>query len=407
MELIPIISAMRRNFVGVGLIVLQMSVTLAVLCNSIFIVQQRLSLSGRPTGTAEKEVFAITMQWVGVPANPSASLLTDLALLRSLPNVQDAYATNSYPMSQNGSNDGVDPRPERQQPMSGAAVYFGDEHAIGTLGLQLIAGRNFNPSEILDHTDADHVAPATVIITRDLSQKLFPNEDPLGKVIWLTLQKGSSQIVGVVDRLEVPWVGTNSFMSAYDGYSMLEPFRYTAPYVTYMVRTRPGELNSVMKAAQEQLLVANKARVFRTVESLETARARAYRDDRGLAKVLITICLALLSITSLGIVGLTSYWVAQRRHQIGIRRALGANKLNIVGYFQTENIIITGSAALLGALLALAINQWMVRSFEMMTLDFDYVVMSALIIMALGQFSVVVPAIRASTIPPSIAIRET
>jgi putative ABC transport system permease protein len=69
MELRPILSAMRRNKVGAILIGVQMAITLAILCNALFIIEQRLALSKRPTGTDEATVFAIETQWVGYPGS--------------------------------------------------------------------------------------------------------------------------------------------------------------------------------------------------------------------------------------------------------------------------------------------------------------------------------------------------
>ena len=72
-------------------------------------------------------------------------------------------------------------------------------------------------------------------------------------------------------------------------------------------------------------------------------RKEIYKDDKGLVVILGVVCAALLAVTAFGIVGLTSYWVAQRRRQIGIRRALGATRNAIIQYFQTENLLIAGA----------------------------------------------------------------
>src|SRR5271167_4877635 len=102
MELRPILSAMRRNKVGAVVIAVQMAVTLAILCNALFIIEQRLALSQRPTGADEANVFAIDMEWVGRPNDLAARVRTDLEALRTLPGVEDAYVTNSYPLTNSG-----------------------------------------------------------------------------------------------------------------------------------------------------------------------------------------------------------------------------------------------------------------------------------------------------------------
>ncbi len=67
MELHPILSAMRRNKVGAIVIVVQTAITLAILCNSLFLIQQRLRSSERPTGLQEQDIFTMANQWVGNP----------------------------------------------------------------------------------------------------------------------------------------------------------------------------------------------------------------------------------------------------------------------------------------------------------------------------------------------------
>jgi putative ABC transport system permease protein len=161
-----------------------------------------------------------------------------------------------------------------------------------------------------------------------------------------------------------------------------------------------------MQAAQKKLFEVNRARVLEKVRTMTEARAEAYRDDRGLAVILGVVCAALLAVTAFGIVGLTSYWVAQRRRQIGIRRALGATRRAIMRYFQTENLFIASTAAVLGVALAIALNLWMVNSFEMARLHLSYALAGAVVVLLLGQLAVLWPALRAASVPPALATRS-
>ena len=95
-------------------------------------------------------------------------------------------------------------------------------------------------------------------------------------------------------------------------------------------------MSDVMRSAQKTLLQLDRNRILGDPYSLQDARAKAYQDDRGLAVLLACVSAVLLVITALGIVGLTSYWVTQRRRYIGIQRALGATRPAVVRYFQTE-----------------------------------------------------------------------
>jgi putative ABC transport system permease protein len=406
MEIRPILSAMRRNKVGAVLIGLQMAVTLAILCNGLFIVEERLSLSKRPSGLDEQNVFVLTNQWVGTPPDLRARMDTDLAALRSLPGVVAVTVTNSYPMSGGGSSEGVKLNPDQQESTASTALYFVDEQGLQAMGTKLIAGRNFNADEVLDKAGYDaQVPPAAVIVTRALAEKLFPGQNALGKPIYVQFQKHTVPIVGIVDRLQVPWVESDSWANAFEGNSVIEPYHFVTGYYHYMVRTQPGQLASVLKSAEKQLYKLSRQRVIEKSVSMADARTKAYKDDRGLAIILIAVCVALLAVTGFGIVGLTSYWVAQRRRQIGIRRALGATRNAIIRYFQTENFMIAISGAVVGVALAVSANLWMVSSFSMARLNVGYALVGAGVVLILGQAAVLWPAIRAASIPPALATR--
>jgi putative ABC transport system permease protein len=187
--------------------------------------------------------------------------------------------------------------------------------------------------------------------------------------------------------------------------SILEPFHLVMPSYYYIVRAKPGQLATLMQAAQKQLFNISRARVINKTQTLTAARYEAYKDDRGLVVILAVVCVALLAVTAFGIVGLTSYWVAQRRRQIGIRRALGATRNAIMRYFQTENLLIAGAGTAIGVALAVAVNLWMVTAFEMQRLHTGYALAGAGAVLLLGQAAVLWPAFRAASVPPALATR--
>jgi putative ABC transport system permease protein len=406
MEIRPILSAMRRNKVGAILIAVQMAITLAILCNALFIIEQRVTSSRRPSGADEANVVLISNQWVGNPPDISARLQGDLAALRSMPGVQDAYASNSYPLSDGGSTTGVSLNPDQRTPTALAALYFADEHTLQGLGLKLIAGRNFTSADVADKAGyTDLVQPSGVIITRVLAEKLFPNANAVGQSIYDEARHAKTPIIGIIDKLQVPWVQTGGWGGGFFDNSILEPFHLVVPRYVYIVRAKPGQAAAVLQAAPNKLFEISRSRVIKKTRTLTAARDEAYQDDRGLVVVLSIVCASLLAVTAFGIVGLTSYWVAQRRRQIGIRRALGATRNAIMRYFQTENLLIAGAGAAMGVALAVALNLWMVTAFEMQRLNTGYALVGAAVVLLLGQAAVLWPALKAASIPPAMATR--
>ena len=403
MELHPILSAMRRNKVGAIVIVVQTAITLAILCNSLFLIQQRLRSSERPTGLQEQDLFTIANQWVGSPPDLEAKVQADLAALRALPEVVDAFATQSYPLSNGGWDDGISLEAGDQHWVTSGALYFTDEHGLPTLGLKLIAGRNFEAAEITQRNDMEAGPPAAIIVSHALATKLFPNGDALGKSIYLADYKSKAPIVGIVERLQQPWASvTNQRVE----YAMLQPYRFVEQYSYYVVRAKPGQITAAMQSAEKQLLAISRGRINDETRTMAETRQRAYRDDRGLAVILAFVSVVLLVVTAFGIIGITSFWVSQRRRQIGIRRAMGASRTAILRYFQTENLMIASAGAALGILLALSLNFLMAGKFEMARLDVGSTAVAAVVVLLLGQLAVLWPALRAASISPVVAIRN-
>ena len=403
MEMRPILSAMRRNKFGALLIATQMAVTLAFLANALTLVEQRIAWSDRPSGLDEADIFVMQSEMVDHPGDLAARQAADMDALRALPGVADAYTTNMYPLEGGGWIETVNLTPEQKTPTAYTAHYMGDEHALSTMGLKLIAGRNFSADEVANRTDTDTPRASGFIVSKALAAKVFPGGDALGKPIFVDNDK-PVPIIGIVDRLQGPMTIATGLYSTFAENSVLTPYRLIGESSVYMVRARPGQRDAVMKAAEAKLFSVDENRILRS-RSMAQVRADAYRGAHGLIVLLSAICTALLVVTAFGIIGLTSYWVAQRRQQIGIRRALGATRRGIVRYFQTENFMIAAAGAAIGIAFAIALNLWMVRSFEMVRMDNSRAIGGAIVILLLGQFAVLWPALRAASIPPALATR--
>lgn len=122
--------------------------------------------------------------------------------------------------------------------------------------------------------------------------------------------------------------------------------------------------------------------------------------------MLLLVCVAMLAVTAFGIVGLTSFWVNQRRHQIGIRRTLGATRADILQYFRTENFLLSTAGVIAGVIVAYGVNLYLMAHYQLGRMPWYYVTISAVALWMLGQLAVLVPAVRASRVPPAVATRN-
>ena len=103
LECRPILSALLRNKTGALLIALQIALTLAVLCNALYIIGDRLDIAKRPSGAAEDEEFLIRMVPFREVSNIKAMQLADEAALRAIPGVKSVTWTNQAPLAQSAS----------------------------------------------------------------------------------------------------------------------------------------------------------------------------------------------------------------------------------------------------------------------------------------------------------------
>jgi len=207
----------------------------------------------------------------------------------------------------------------------------------------------------------------------------------------------------VVERLQTPGAQIDDTGE----YSIITPARLTGTeVVAYTVRAEPGQLDRVMKETSEAIRAASPSPVVTRTRSMIELRTDRYRADRALAWMLVTVSVLLLLITASGIVGMASLWVTQRRKQIGVRRALGARRVDILRYFITENFMITSTGVAAGLLIALGLNQLLVSQLEMPRLPAGYLLGGAAIFWALGVMAVYGPAWRAASISPATATRS-
>ncbi|GAA0887890.1 ABC transporter permease [Rhodanobacter soli] len=416
MNLHPILAALRKHKAGTVLIALQIALTLAIVCNAVFIIGQRIDRVNRVTGLDESNLFLVSQQWVGAPNADSADGVEkldamqreDLAALRQLPDVASVAPINSLPLLNSSWTGSVSRKPGAQLGGKGntrTAYYFTDEQMLSTLGVRLVAGRAFNAGDVQHQGSRDQRDRPIAIVTQQLADKLFPQGNAVGKVMYTDGSNAPTTIVGVVARLQIP--ATGSWGNDFAWYSTLIPTRLDANFARYAVRAKPGRLDAAMRAVALTLYKVNPMRVLDddSVKPFSEIRARAYRADVGMAILMGVICLILLCVTAAGIVGLTSFWVGQRHRQIGVRRALGARKVDILRYFQIENLLIAGVGVVVGVLLALGLNLWLMSHYEMTRIPLPYVLIGVLAMLAIGQAAVFAPARRASNVPPVVATR--
>ncbi len=408
MELRPILSTLRRHKTTAWLLILEIALTCAIVCNAVFMINHRLQHMQMSTGIDEHALVQIQVAEVAPLPDIYARAREDLAVIRQVPGVQAATLVNQVPLGASSSNANIMLEPTQRQPTLNAGTYFGVD--LGpTMGLRLLAGRYLRPEEVLDSDvvlkaladgDTKVIAPVTVI-TQAMAQRLWPGGEALGKMVYLG--PIGVRVVGVIEQL----ARANAYDDATAQYSMILPmFMGAGKDQSYLIRTRPQDRHAVLKAAVAALKKADPRRVVTTQRTYDEVREKFFENDRSMAGILVGAIAALLIVTALGIVGLASFWVAQRRRTIGVRRALGATRRNILVYFQTENFLLATLGIALGMVLAYGINLFLMMHYELPRLPAIYFPVGAIALWVIGQLAVLGPALRAAAVPPVVATRS-
>ncbi|MEP7186276.1 MAG: ABC transporter permease, partial [Rhodanobacter sp.] len=261
MTLHPMLRALRRHKAGVSLIVLQIALTLAIVCNALFIIGQRLERLNRPTGVQEAGLIRISQTWLNAPTTDDDAAVeqldafqrSDLSTLRQLPGVLDVAASDSMPLQGSLWSAGIRIDREQKNTITQAALYYGDQHLLPTFGLHLLAGRNFTANEIDHHTIRSTQAAPVAIITQALAGMLFPHGDALGKIIYLDVR--AATVVGIVERLQTPTIAEWGSDWAYN--AILLPVRLDGATASYALRVKPGREQAVIRSARDALFALN------------------------------------------------------------------------------------------------------------------------------------------------------
>jgi putative ABC transport system permease protein len=398
MEVRPILSALLRNRTGAILVGLQIALTLALVANALHIIDARIEKMNRPTGIDSANLVFLQSYGYSPSYDHHGTVLRDLDALQRIPGVVSAATIASLPLSGGGSANGYRAKNEERAPVIPGNYFEVSAGALQTLGLKLVAGRDFRREEIT-WAENSSTLPKQLIVTRVMAQKLFGTEAVVGRMIYDGGGAGG-EIIGVVDHMFGSWVDNPDSTQV-----VFHPIYPPPPIARYAIRARPGQLAEVTKAAEKLLGAPGSGRFVTWTRPHAEVVEKAYRPDRRMISFLTTLIALMVGVTALGIVGLATFHVNARRKQIGTRRAVGARRIDIVRYFLVENGLLAAAGVVVGAALAYGFSWWLTTAFQLTPLRPGFVLVTALGLVVVGQLAVLWPARRAAAIPPAVATR--
>lgn len=413
MELGPVVRALWNHRSRFWLISVEVALTLAIVANCFNIILEQRERIARETGLDEANLISVFSE----PFDPAyadedhvrAMGQADVRALQAIPGVHAAAASHQLPLSGGGSSTSRRRPDQAEVDTVGVNYFVVTQSAVDTYGVEIVAGRDFIESDFptAEQRDAEAELDRTqtpvvrnVIVTREAADQFYPDGDALGKRIVSRGGETENVIVGIIDHMHGSWP-----LSPLAGRVMLYPGEpFGSRFTRYVVRTEPGAVEAVYSAIEPALLEVDDGRIVSLIGFPEM-KADYYRSLSALSGLLSVVSLLLLVVTGLGIVGLTSFSVTQRRRQIGTRRALGATRWAILRLFLLENWVVTGAGLVLGVGLTYGINFMLSHAADAPRMPLGTVAAGMLLLWGIGLLAAALPAARATFVPPVVATR--
>jgi predicted permease len=281
-----------------------------------------------------------------------------------------------------------------RNPIADIAVV--DAEYFRTMEVPLITGRNFSTSDT-------YKTKPIAVIDQTLARRYWPGENPLGQELKFGFGRGLQglTIVGVAGDIKSDGFEAPSVPHIY------VPLGQFAPVNAVVFLRSRGDAQHLGEAVRREVENINPNVPVHSISSMDQIIARSVADRRfGLELLGVFAAMALL-LAAIGIYGVTSYTFNQRAHEIGIRLALGAQRMHILHMVMGEGMRVVGVGLAIGLIGAAALTRF-VRTMLFDVSPFDpitFVAISATLA-AVAFLACLVPAQRATRVDPLVALRE-
>jgi putative ABC transport system permease protein len=313
---------------------------------------------------------------------------------RALPGVQAVAYANRMPMRGSWrSGFQLETAPDQ--------VLLADFQAVNagyfeTLGIALVRGRLLTPHD-------REGEPPVAVVNRAFSRAFLNGADPVGRV-FLYGENARVQIVGVAADIRR---GGKTAMALPEVYLAAAQTSLYPVYVADFAVRASGDPLLLVNALRQQVLAIDKDQPVTNVRTMDEIISASVAQRRFQTFLLLVFAAVAVALALIGIYGVLAYAVAQRKQELGIRVALGANPRSVIGLVLKQAGVLIAAGIALGIGGSLALTRYVQSMlFQVQTTDWrTYVGAIALLALAGGMASLV-PAIRGARVDPMAALRE-
>jgi predicted permease len=396
-------------------VVIEMAMALVLLIGAGLMIRSLVELWSVNPGFNPRGVLTFSVSLspsLGVNAATTRSALRQLdETLQTIPGVEAVASTNgSLPMSGDSEYpfwlEGQ-PKPASESEMKLALFYMVQPGYLSAMQIPLHRGR------FLTKQDDEH-APSVTVIDEDFAREYFPNEDPIGKRIHVSIINTEPEIIGIVGHVKHWGLDTDGDAK----HSIVAQAYMPLMQIPDQVGSGPGPPSSqvvariqgpaagMFPAIRETVEKMNRENVLYDAKSLEEVVGDSMAARRFTMVLLAVFAGLALLLSSIGIYGVISYVVGQRTNEIGIRIALGAQQRDVLRLMLGEGMKMALLGVAIGIAVALGLTHLMVNIlFGVSATDPLTFLGVAMLLVVVALLACWIPARRATRVDPLVALR--
>lgn len=321
--------------------------------------------------------------------------------LGAVPGVTHVGATQHLPLGGSAMRisfevEGRDPAPPGEEPT--LDVRISTPGYFDAMGVPLLRGRTF--------TDADHAgSPPVALLSESAVARHFPGEDPIGKRIVLGWTVGEEQVTGEVVGV-VGDVRHGELRAAALPEIYLPNAQLPRTAMAVMVRTATEPM-SVARSVTTAVHGIDSGVAVAQLRPMTEVVAASVATDRFMTLLLTAFSTVALLLAAIGIFGVISYGVAQRRREIGVRMAIGASRGDVLRLIVTGALRLTGAGIAIGAVAALVVGRLMQSLlFDVQPFDPVTFMSGGVVLFAVALAASMLPALNAARTPPAAVLNQ-
>ena len=287
------------------------------------------------------------------------------------------------------------PGPAKRLPFAAEAV-GGDYFAA--MGTPLLRGRLFS------HKDGPS-SPPVIVINASAASRYWPGEEPLGRSLSFAVGKAErvAEIVGVVGDVRRRSIDRPADPAFYAPRAQVA----FATRLDLVIRPEPDRTpTSLARAVRARMADVDRSFSADSVTTMEAVMDEQLARPRFSATLLAVFGFLALALTVTGVYGVTAYTVRARRHEIGVRIALGAEGRHVLGFVLSRSAMALALGLVLGFFGAAATTRLLTRLlFEVTPMDAPTLSVVVVLLAASGIVASYVPALRATRVDPVESVR--